>query len=66
MYTYCITYNILISEKENKIDQISSQSVTAYRNRMKPRLLIFTLRVRNQQFFMFLRIFLNVFYNTIL
>lgn len=57
MYTYCITYNILISEKENKIDQISSQSVTAYRNRMKPRLLIFTLRVRNQQFFMFLRIF---------
>lgn len=57
MYAYCITYNILISEKENKIDQISSQSVTAYRNRMKPRLLIFTLRVRNQQFFMFLRIF---------
>lgn len=81
IHRYGITYSILISEKENEIDQISKggvhdvtyfpskytckpyvqfhclQSLTAYRNRMKPRLLIFTLRVRNQQFFMFLRIF---------
>lgn len=75
IHRYGITYNILISEKENEIDQISKggvhdvtyfpskytckpyvqfhclQSLTAYRNRMKPRLLIFKIIVRNLQFF---------------
>lgn len=90
IHRYGITYSILISEKENEIDQISKggvhdvtyfpskytckpyvqfhclQSLTAYRNRMKPRLLIFKIIVRNLQFFIFQRIFLKVFYNTIL
>lgn len=90
IHRYGITYNLLISMKENEIDQISKggvhdvtyfpskytckpyvqfhclQSLTVYRNRMKPRLLIFKIIVRNLQFFIFLRIFLKVFYNTIL